>query len=451
MAVAVALFTRDLRVHDNPVLSAAARASQVLPVFVVDEKICATDYMNPNKAGFLVEALADLDEELRRLGGRLIVRHGDTVREVERLVREYAVDEVHIAEDVSAYSRRREDRLRTAVAGSGCRLQVHSGSVTVAAPARLTPSGKDHFAVFTPYHRRWSQLPARAPLPVPKHLEVPTGAGTEPIPAATDLTPGTPAPDPAPGGESAGRRLAKEWFDDDIAAYADRHDDLPADATSRLSPYLHFGCLSPTELVYRSDLSAPGAAAFVRQLAWRDFHHQMLAARPDITRRDYRTHHDRWHDDPAALAAWQAGRTGYPIVDAGMRQLAAQGWMHNRARLITASFLSKTLYLDWRRGADHFLAHLTDGDLANNQLNWQWVAGTGADTRPNRVLNPLRQADRYDPDGTYVRRWVPELAHLTGSDIHRPWRWQEGGVDGYPERIVDHEQAARDFLAARRG
>ncbi|NKY34510.1 deoxyribodipyrimidine photo-lyase [Nocardia speluncae] len=452
MTVTMALFTRDLRVHDNPALAAAVQNAEVLPVFVVDETICATDYLNPNKADFLATALADLDEGLRRAGGQLIVRHGDTVGEVCRLVRQYSVDEVHIAEDVSAYSRRREDRLRTQLAESDCRLHVHAGSITVAAPGRLTPSGgSDHFAVFTPYHRRWSRLPVRAPLPVPKGIRLPHGAGSEPIPAATDLGAGSPSPEVAPGGESAGRHLVRDWFGAHIGAYADRHDDLASVATSRFSPYLHFGCLSATELVHRSDPSAPGAAAFVRQLAWRDFHHQMLAARPELTHSDYRNRNDRWHEDTASLTAWRAGQTGYPIVDAGMRQLAAQGWMHNRARMITASFLTKTLYLDWRRGAKHFLALLADGDMANNQLNWQWVAGTGADTRPNRVLNPIRQAERYDPSGAYVRRWIPELAHLRGRDIHQPWRWHTDGIDGYPARIVDHEQAARDFLRVRRG
>ncbi|WP_040796011.1 cryptochrome/photolyase family protein [Nocardia higoensis] len=450
MTVAMALFTRDLRVRDNPALVAAAKAAEVLPVFVVDEAICATGYLTPNKATFLTEALADLDEGLRRAGGRLVLRRGDTVREVCRLVERYSVDEVHIAEDVSGYSRRREDRLREELARLDCHLEVHSGSITVLAPGRVVPSGgKDHFAVFTPYHRRWSQIRVRAPLGAPRHLRLPPGVGVEPLPAASDLTTGTAGPDLAPGGESAGRKTAKNWFADGIDAYADRNDDLAADATSRLSPYLHFGCVSAAELVYRSDTSTPGGAAFVRQLAWRDFHHQMLAARPQIAHRDYRPRHDRWSADTALLSAWREGRTGYPIVDAGMRQLAAQGWMHNRARLITASFLTKTLYLDWRQGAQHFLNHLIDGDIANNQLNWQWVAGTGADTRPNRVLNPLRQAERYDPDGAYVRRWIPELAHLRGSAIHTPWRPDSDVATGYPARIVDHEQAAREFHAAR--
>ncbi|GAA5051249.1 cryptochrome/photolyase family protein [Nocardia callitridis] len=451
MAVALALFTRDLRVRDNPVLVAASRAEEVLPVFVVDDAIRSTAYLSANKAAFLIAALADLDEGLRRAGGELVLRGGDTVDEVCRLVRRYSVEQVHIAEDVSAFSHRREERLRTRLAELGCGLEVHAGSVTVVAPGRITPSGgNDHFAVFTPYHRRWARVRARAPLAVPRGLRLPRGVAGEKVPSASDLAPGAVSPQLAPGGESAARRTARTWFTDGIEAYADLHDDLAADATSHLSPYLHFGCVSATELVHRSDLSTTGGAAFVRQLAWRDFHHQMLAVRPAITHRDYRPRHDRWADDEALLSAWREGRTGYPIVDAGMRQLAAQGWMHNRARLITASFLTKTLYLDWRHGAKHFLDLLADGDMANNQLNWQWVAGTGADTRPNRVLNPIRQARRYDPDGDYVRRWVPELAHLHGLDLHEPWRLPSDAA-GYPARIVDHEQSARRFVAYRRG
>ncbi|WP_236654313.1 FAD-binding domain-containing protein, partial [Streptacidiphilus anmyonensis] len=185
--------------------------------------------------------------------------------------------------------------------------------------------------------------------------------------------------------------------------------------------------------------------------AWRDFHHQVLAARPDASRSDYRARHDRWRDAPAELEAWRQGRTGYPLVDAGMRQLRAEGWMHNRARMITASFLCKTLGIDWRAGARHFLSLLVDGDVANNQLNWQWVAGTGTDTRPNRVLNPVTQAKRYDPDGEYVRRWVPELARLDAPAIHEPWKLPAGlrAELGYPEPLVALDAALARFRSRR--
>jgi len=251
----------------------------------------------------------------------------------------------------------------------------------------------------------------------------------------------------------ARERLAV-WPREGVAAYADRHDDLPGDATSRLSPHLHFGTLSPVELVHRSRRAGgPGAEAFVRQLAWRDFHRQVLAARPEAASADYRTKHDRWRSERTAHAdieAWRAGRTGYPVIDAAMRQLRHEGWMHNRARLLTASFLVKTLYVDWRVGARHFLDLLVDGDVANNQMNWQWVAGTGTDTRPNRVLNPVVQGRRHDPDGAYVRRWVPELREVAGAAVHEPWKLgRERAALDYPEPIVGLADGLARFREAR--
>ncbi|MBB0246897.1 deoxyribodipyrimidine photo-lyase, partial [Streptomyces alkaliphilus] len=258
--------------------------------------------------------------------------------------------------------------------------------------------------------------------------------------------------------EREGRRRMTEWLTGGVLDYADRHDDLAGDGTSRLSPHLHFGCVSPVELVRRArGVGGAGAEAFVRQVAWRDFHHQVLAARPECSRHDYRGREDRWRsaDGEAAeeVAAWREGRTGYPIVDAAMRQLAAEGWMHNRGRLLVGSFLTKTLYVDWRVGAEHFLSLLVDGDIANNQMNWQWIAGTGTDTRPNRVLNPLTQAGRFDPDGTYVRRWVPELAEVEGSSVHQPWRLEgldRARIGDYPDPIVDLAEGRERFERARR-
>jgi deoxyribodipyrimidine photo-lyase len=225
------------------------------------------------------------------------------------------------------------------------------------------------------------------------------------------------------------------------------HDDLAADATSRLSPYLHFGCLSPVEILARQGITD----GFARQVAWRDFHAQVLAARPEVTRADLRPRGDRWRHGPDEFVAWQRGRTGLPIVDAGMRQLADEGWLHNRARLIVAHFLTKTLYLDWRLGAAHFADLLVDGDVANNTLNWQWVAGTGTDSRFNRTYNIIGQGRRYDPDGDYVRRHVPELRGIPDSAVHEPWRLpneQRAALD-YPEPIVDVAEGNARFLRAR--
>ncbi|KOV37399.1 deoxyribodipyrimidine photolyase [Streptomyces sp. XY431] len=430
------MFTQDLRLHDNPVLHAArTSAEQVVPLFVSDPAVEAAGFAAPNRQAFLADCLADLDASLRGIGSRLTVRRGEAAEQTARVAAETGAATVHVAAGVTAFAQRREERLRKLL---GDRLHVHDASVTVLPPGRVTPAGRDHYAVFTPYHRAWQQAPRRTVLAAPRTLPTPDGLRSDTLLVGGATSPGLP-----PGGESAARARWRRW---DIDAYADIHDDLAADDTSRLSPYLHFGCLSPTELVTRAlRHDGPGAQAFVRQLVWRDFHHQVLAARPDAAHRDYRDRDDRWHHDEAEAEAWRQGRTGYPIVDAGMRQLAHEGWMHNRARLLTASFLAKNLYLDWRVGAAHFLSLLVDGDVANNQLNWQWVAGTGTDTRPNRILNPLRQADRYDPDGAYVRRWVPELAHLPGPSVHRPWLF---GAD-YPAPILEPEALNARFQHGR--
>jgi deoxyribodipyrimidine photo-lyase len=439
MTVSIALLTQDLRLHDNPVLhGASTSAEQVLPVFVLDPAVRQAGFAVPNRLAFLGDCLADLDASLRTIGSRLVVREGPVARTVAELVEWTGAGTVHLAAGVSAFARRREAALRAAL---GPRLRLHEASLTTVPPGAVTPAGKSHYAVFTPYLRAWQDHGHRPVLAAPKALRTPQDVPGVAVPRTRADSPGLPR-----GGETAGRRVWRGW---QVADYADLHDDLAADATSRLSPYLHFGCLSATELVHGAlRHGGEGAQAFARQLAWRDFHHQVLAARPDAAHADYRPRGDRWHHDEDEIAAWRAGRTGFPVVDAGMRQLAEEGWMHNRARLLTASFLSKSLYHDWRIGAAHFLSLLVDGDLANNQLNWQWVAGTGTDTRPNRVLNPLVQAERFDPAGEYVRRWVPELRGVPGRSVHRPWRLRERPA-GYPDPIIPPEQTATRLREAR--
>jgi len=447
MNVAVVLFTSDLRLHDNPVLRSALRdADRVVPLFVRDDAVHRAGFDAPNRLAFLADCLADLDAGLRKRGGRLIVRTGAVAKEVRRLVEETGAGEVHLAAGVSGYAEGREEKLRTALADSGCELRIHDAVVTALAPGRVVPAGKDHFAVFTPYFRRWEAAGVRGTLTAPRAVRLPDGElSSDPLPSRDDV--GDVSPGLADGGEQAGRKLVTSWLSGDMADYADGHDDLAGDATSRLSPHLHFGTVSAAELVNRAqEKGGPGGEAFVRQLAWRDFHHQVLAARHDASWSDYRPRRDQWRSDGDEIAAWKTGRTGYPVVDAAMRQLAHEGWMHNRGRLLTASFLTKTLYVDWRVGARHFLELLVDGDIANNQLNWQWVAGTGTDTRPNRVLNPVTQAKRYDPHGDYVRRWVPELAELKASEIHEPWKVR--GLD-YPAPVVDLGEARARFEKAR--
>ncbi|MGW0337892.1 cryptochrome/photolyase family protein [Streptomyces sp. NPDC003011] len=454
MNVSVVLFTADLRLHDHPPLRAAGDgARRVVPLFVRDTGVDRAGFAAANRLAFLADCLRDLDTGLRQRGGRLVLRTGDVVEQVCRVAAEADADEVHLAADVSGYARRREERLRRALEGEGRRLHVHDTVTTAVAPGAVTPASSDHFAVFTPYFRQWSVQRLRDTLAAPRAVRVPDGIASEPLPSRAAV-PGV-SRGLARGGEPEGRRRLSAWLREPADTYEDGHDDLGGDATSRLSPYLHFGSLSAVELVHRARAAGgSGAEAFVRQLAWRDFHRQVLAARPRAATADYRTRHDRWRTERTAredIEAWRQGRTGYPVIDAGMRQLRHEGWMHNRARLLTASFLAKTLYVDWRVGARHFLDLLVDGDVANNQLNWQWVAGTGTDTRPNRVLNPLTQARRRDPDGAYVRRWVPELAGLGGPSVHEPWKLpgpQRAAID-YPDPIVGLSEGLARFKRAR--
>ncbi|MEU5634846.1 cryptochrome/photolyase family protein [Streptomyces rishiriensis] len=454
MNVSLVLFTADLRLHDHPPLRAALDgARQVVPLFVRDRAVDRAGFAAPNRLAFLADCLRDLDTGLRERGGRLVVRSGELVEQVCRVAAEAEADEVHLASDVSRHARRREDGLRRALEAEGVRLHVHDEVTTAVGPGALAPATSDHFAVFTPYFGHWSRARLREPLGAPRTVPVPEGVGSEELPARKGLA--GLSPGLAAGGEEEGRRRFASWLRSGVGTYEDGHDDLAGDVTSRLSPHLHFGTLSAVELVHRTrQVGGPGAEAFVRQLAWRDFHRQVLAARPGAASADYRTKHDRWRSERTARAdveAWREGRTGYPLVDAAMRQLRHEGWMHNRGRLLTASFLAKTLYVDWRIGARHFLELLVDGDVANNQLNWQWVAGTGTDSRPNRVLNPVTQAKRFDPDGAYVRRWLPELAGLSAPEVHEPWKLT--GTDraalDYPDPVVTLSEGLARFKRAR--
>jgi deoxyribodipyrimidine photo-lyase len=433
MDVALVLFTRDLRVRDNPALArACARARSVLPLFVVDPALPVP----PNRARFLAESVAVLREELRALGGDLVIRRGDPAAAAVRLATRVQAEAVFVAGDVTRYAARRTERLARECARHRMALEVTPGHAVVPA-GELRPAGGDHYRLFTPYWRAWQAAAWRRPDEAPPSVRAPAGIEPGELPdAVTGCSPAL-----APGGERAGLDRARAWLDGPVAGYDVRHDDLAADGTSRLSAYLRFGCVSPLELA-RSALARPGGAEFCRQLAWRDFFHQVTAAFPDMGRADYRpgaAGPRAWTQDQDALDAWRAGRTGIPIVDAGLRQLAAEGFMHNRARMITASFLTKTLGIDWRHGYRHFAGLLADGDVANNAGNWQWVAGTGNNPRPGRVLNPLRQAERFDRDGGYVRRYVPELAPLAAPLIHTPWKLPEATRRqlGYPGPVTD--------------
>jgi deoxyribodipyrimidine photo-lyase len=444
---ALVLFTGDLRVHDQPALAAAvAEHELVVPAFVLDERLLKGSCGAPNRLAFLLDCLHDLQLSLRQRGGALAVRRGDVMEQTLALAKRWKATAIYMSESRTPYGLARHERLARACAQERIELCTMPGP-TVIPPGAITPTGGDHYRVFTPYWRVWREQPIAPSAPTPRTILVPPGLKSSRIPTLTD---GTPSPNLRPGGEAEGRKQLTHWLGGGLAHYAERHDELAAGETSHLSAYLHFGCLSVRELLERCD-GRDGAEDFVRQLCWRDFHHQVLAARPDLPHADYRPRGDRWHRGRRSIEAWKVGRTGYPIVDAGMRQLASEGFMHNRARMIVASFLTKLLHVDWRLGAAHFASLLADADVANNVGNWQWVAGTGNDTRPNRVLNPLRQAQRFDPRGDYVRHHVPELSTLSGGAVHEPWKLapaERRRLD-YPDRIVDHVLATEEFRRRR--
>lgn len=439
----VVVFTRDLRVRDHPALAAAAAAGTVVPLFVFDDAVVRA-HGSVNRTAYLLDCVGALRSRLRELGADLVVRRGAWVDQVTATVDAVGASHVHLSGDVSGWAIRRDERLRSELAPRGVQLHVHPG-VTVVVPGATAPSGGGHWKVFSPFHRRWLEHPWRPVLGVPSTISMADGLAPGELPTLADLIDGEPSPGLRRGGESMALADLRAWASDHLEEYEVRHDDLAGDATSHIAAALHFGCLSPLEVATRLR-DRPGGAAFVRQLCWRDFYHQLLAARPETAVDDVRDRADRWRDDPDDLRAWKDGRTGFPVVDAGMRQLRAEGFMHNRARMIVASFLTKDLYLDWRQGAAHFMSLLADGDVANNQLNWQWTAGTGTDTNPNRIFNPTVQSRRFDPDGAYIRRWVPELAGVDAPEIHEPSDATREEV-GYPLPIVDHHQAIVAYRA----
>lgn len=447
------VFTRDLRIHDNPALAAAWRESAPpLTLFVLDDGLLNMPRPPTNRLKFLTDSLRDLDHSLRTLGGQLLVRRGDWNIEVLATAAEVGASTIHISNDHSSFASKRLGRLELNARRHGLQIQRHTG-VSVVPPEILQPTGGGGYKVFTPYFRRWSTAEWRAMEPPPNPVQdTVSRIGPSHVPEAKDfldaLTSSTPGLS-INGGETPGRQKLFEWLDEGLATYGTARDRPGDDRTSRLSPYLHFGCLSPLEIAIAA-AEHPEGGEFLRQLAWRDFFLQVLAHRPDASWQDFRHRGDRWDHNPEAFVAWSEGLTGYPLVDAGMRQLTTEGFMHNRLRMVTASFLVKDLYLDWRLGAEHFMEHLVDGDVASNQLGWQWVAGTGTDANPHRILNPIRQSRRFDPKGAYIRRWIPELANVTSPAVHDPPDDLRRACS-YPSKIVDHHKAIDRFKSLRAG
>jgi len=457
-STALVWFRRDLRVHDHPSLTAAHReCDRVVPVFVLDRRLLEGRFPSPNRAWFLHGCLADLRGALRERGADLVVCRGRPEDELPALAARTGASAAYFASDVSPFAMARDRRVEAALGRAGVEVRRRPGLFVADVGAVRTGAGGPH-SVFSPFHRAWEAQPRRDVLRAPRRLACPGGLAAGEIPAP----PAPEAGEPLPPGERAARERAAAWLRDGLAAYHERHD-LLAGGTSELSPYLHFGCISPRELEQRArDRGGPGAEAFVRQLTWRDFYAHVLLNHPGNARHAHRREYDalEWDDDRELLDAWREGRTGFPVVDAAMRQLLVRGWMHNRGRLIVGSFLTKDLHLDWRHGEAHFMRHLLCGDEAQNNGNWQWVASVGVDPAPyyRRLYNPMTQQRRHDPDGEYVRRWVPELRDVPLGKLAEPWTMsaEEQAAAGcrigedYPAPIVDHGRE-RERAIARYG
>jgi deoxyribodipyrimidine photo-lyase len=463
-AAVIVWFRRDLRVHDHPALMAAhAGFARVIPLFVVDDRLVRGRYASPARARFMLGCVRALDAALRERGSGLVVRQGTPEELVPAVAREGAARAVLWTSDVAPYARRRDARVAEALRAEGVQARPHGGGYLVD-PSRVRTRAGGPYTVFSAFHRAIAAAERRPVHGAPEALPaLPAGLRKGRLPGAEALRVAddgdVPEPVVAPG-EPAARAALQRWLEDGpdgIAHYADRQDGMSRRGTSVLSPYLRWGCLSARECEERAARrGGPGAAAWMRQLAWRDFYAHQLLMFPGNVREEFQERYRRrleWSTDAEALAAWQEGRTGYPLVDAGMRQLARTGWMHNRARLVVGSFLTKDLHIDWREGERHFARLLLDGEPAQNNGNWQWIASTGADPAPyfRRLFNPMTQQRKFDPDGAYVRRWVPELARVPVGRLAAPWTMSHDeqraagcviGVD-YPAPIVDHAHERR--------
>jgi len=434
---------RDLRLADHPALHAAlddAGDGEVLPLFVLDDRLGGPS--GAPRLAFLHGALRDLAE---RTDGRLAVVHGDPVTVVPRVARAVAATGVHISADFGPYGHERDRAVERALEVP----LVRSGSAYAVAPGRVRTGDGTPYHVFTPYSKAWLLHGWRAPLDAPRGVRWAGYEGrTSAIPAGPTV--GADLPEPT---EAAGLARWEAFRRSGITTYDGNRDDPALDATSRLSVYLKYGLLHPRTLLAGIDASTEGGRTFRNELCWRDFYAGILAERPEAARTSWDQRFGRFEVDDDAVAderfaAWCEGRTGYPMVDAGMRQLAAEAWVHNRLRMVVASFLVKDLHVDWARGARFFLDRLLDGDLASNHMGWQWVAGNGTDAAPFfRIFNPTTQGQKLDPTGDYVRRWVPELRGVPGKAVHTPWELPGGPPAGYPAPVVDHAEERAEALA----
>ena len=433
-------FRRDLRLGDHPALTAAAASGEVVGLFVVDPVLW--DSGGPARRAWLAASIRALDEAC---GGALVLRFGDPAVVVPDVARAAGAGVVHVTGETTPYGRRRDARVAAALADQGV-LGQPAGTPYAVDPGTVRTQQGGPYQVFTPFSRAWFAHGHPDPLPTPAvswHRMGTDAAATTRVDDALRTGPGG-MPE---AGEGAALRRWRQFLDHDLDDYDEARDLPGADRTSRMSPYLKVGAVHPRQLLAELP-DGGGARRYATELAWREFYADVLLHHPDSAWTDLRRLAIGYDDPGDAFDAWREGRTGFPIVDAGMRQLAHEGWMHNRVRMITASFLTKDLHAWWPAGARHFLDRLVDGDLASNNHGWQWVAGTGTDAAPYfRVFNPVTQGKKFDPQGDYVRRWIPELAHLAGATAHEPWKHPRGYEADYPLPVVDHDEERREALA----
>jgi deoxyribodipyrimidine photo-lyase len=465
MTTAIWWIRRDLRITDNQALaSALLNADQVIPTYILDPALLASAYVGSKRLSFLFGGLRHLDSALRSRGSRLVIRRGDPCQELSALLAHSDANIIFAEEDFSPYARRRDG-----YAAEHLPLTLVAG-LTVHPPGSVLKADGNPYRVFTPFSRSWKALPlpgADSILQAPRRIPTPPKSCSQSIPSL----PALPSAVPFSPSEAEAQRRLSHFVDGDnpsIYDYTDRRNRLDLAGTSTLSPYLRFGMLSVRQAAITAQAAieaAPNAPSrksaetWLNELIWREFYIAVLHHFPHVRRYSFRPEYARirWDNDQKAFTAWCQGRTGYPVVDAAMRQLAQTGWMHNRARMIVASFLVKDLLTDWRWGERWFMQHLVDGDPAANNGGWQWSAGTGTDAAPYfRVFNPILQGQKFDPQGTYVRRWLPELNQVPDQFVHHPWTMpleaqQKAGCligQDYPAPIVEHGQARQRALAA---